>query len=193
MFSTPVLSPHFFRSMVHLCISGAPARWNSRPWCCDGEPRWLRLPADANKAMLVQCPSLIPAVLDALFLEPDHPRKDMDESVRARIQCDGAECFLQLALFEPGKVLLVQHNEALDALRALVSGGALSEEVKLCASSALAAMEGPSGHAPTPGGEKHIMMSCMYHDELTTLRSDMCWLIRDTLDVPPDQSRVLMS
>ena len=66
--------------------------------------------------MLVQCDALIPTLLGALFLDQEHPRKDMDEPLRAGIQSDGAECFLQLALFEPGRELLEQHPEALDAL-----------------------------------------------------------------------------
>ena len=111
--------------------------------------------------MLVRCGALIPTLLDALFLDPEHPRKDMDETLRTGIQCDGAECFLQLALFEPGKQLLEQHPEALDALRALVDGVALTEEARLSASAALAAVEGPlPGPAPAPGDEKHVMVSC---------------------------------
>ena len=83
----------------------------------------------------------------------------MDEVSRAGIQCDGAECFLQLALFEPGKELLEQHPEALDALRALADGGgALASEASLAAGTALAALEGP---APGPvGDQKHVMVSC---------------------------------
>ena len=111
--------------------------------------------------MLVQCDVLIPTLLDALFLDPEHPRKDMDERLRVGIQRDGAECFLQLALFEPGKELLEQHAEALDALRALADGSALTDEARLSASSALAAVEGPApGPNPTPGDEKHVMVSC---------------------------------
>ena len=111
--------------------------------------------------MLVQCGVLIPTLLDALFLDPEHPRKDMDEKLRAGIQRDGAECFLQLALFEPGKELLVQHTETMDALRSLVGGAALTEEARLSASSALAAVEGPApGPGPDPGDEKHVMVSC---------------------------------
>ena len=109
--------------------------------------------------MLVRCDALIPTLLDALFLDPEHPRKDMDQTLRAGVQCDGAECFLQLALFEPGKQLLEQHPEALDALLVLVDGAALTEEARLAASAALAAVEGPLP-GPTAGDEKHVMMSC---------------------------------
>ena len=111
--------------------------------------------------MLVRCGALIPTLLDALFLDPEHPRKGMDETLRAGIQRDGAECFLQLALFEPGKQLLEQHPEALDALRVLVDGAALTEEARLSASAALAAVEGlATGATPAPGDEKHVMVSC---------------------------------
>ena len=111
--------------------------------------------------MLVQCNALVPLLLDALFIDPEHPRKDMDEALRAGIQRDGAECLLQLALVEAGKELLERHPEALDALRALADGTALTEEARLAASAALAAVEGPlPGPAPTPGDEKHVMMSC---------------------------------
>ena len=115
--------------------------------------------ADANKQMLVRCDVLIPTLLDAVFLDPEHPRKDMDEALRAGIQCDGAECFLQLALFEPGKELLERHPEALDALRALADGSALTEEARLAASGALVAVERQE-QARTVGGEKHIVVSC---------------------------------
>ena len=111
--------------------------------------------------MLVQCDILIPTLLDALFLDPEHPRKDMDEALRAGIQSDGAECLLQLALVEPGKELLERHPEALEALRALVDDASLTEEARLAASVALLAMEDPAQRqAPEPGGEKHIVVSC---------------------------------
>ena len=111
--------------------------------------------------MLVQSDALIPTLLDALFLDPEHPRKGMDEALRAGIQRDGAECLLQLALVEAGKELLERHPEALDALQALIDGAALKEEARLAAAGALAAMEGPAQeHAPAQGGKKHIVVSC---------------------------------
>ena len=117
--------------------------------------------ADANKQMLVRCDVLIPTLLDALFLDREHPRKDMEEKLRAGIQRDGAECLLQLALVEPGKELLERHPEALDALRVLVDGAALTEEARLSASSALAAVEGVAPGSAPAGDDKHIMMSCV--------------------------------
>ena len=110
----------------------------------------------------MQCDALIPLLLDALFLDPEHPRKDMDEALRAGIQRDGAECLLQLALVEPGKELLERHPEAMVALRALADGAALTEEARLAARGAVVAAEGPAQRqGPAPGGEKHIVVSCM--------------------------------
>ena len=121
--------------------------------------------------MLVQCKSLIPTLLDALFLDREHPRMNTDqdapiqaleEPLRAGIQRDSAECLLQLALVEPGKELLEQHpDKPLEALRALADSGALMEEARLAASGALVALEGPTQEqAPATGGEKHIVVSC---------------------------------
>ena len=146
--------------------------------------------------MLVQCNALVPLLLDALFLDPENPRKDMDERLRAGIQCDGAECFLQLALFEPGKELLEQHAEALDALRALVGGAALTEEARLSASSALAAVEGPApGPGPDPGDEKHVMVSCASAClSLAVARADVpCFWCSDQWDVQPTIKRLVAS
>ena len=108
----------------------------------------------------MRCDALIPTLLDALFLDPEHPRKDMDEALRAGIQRDGAECLLQLALVEPGKELLERHpKKPLDALRELADGAALTEGARRAARGALVAIEGQE-HAPASGGEKHIVVSC---------------------------------
>ena len=112
--------------------------------------------------MLVKCDALIPTLLDALFLDPEHPRNDMEEPLRAGIQRDGAECLLQLALVEAGKELLERHPKALEALHVLADGSALTEQARLAARGALLALEGPAQEqALSPGGEKHIVMSCM--------------------------------
>ena len=146
--------------------------------------------------MLVQCDILIPTLLDALFLDPEHPRKDMEEKLRAGIQRDGAECLLQLALVEPGKELLKRHPEALDALRVLVDGAALTEEARLSASSALAGVEGPAPPPdPTPGDEKHIMMSCNSRIKRIQLRDmpDLICVLSDQWDVQATIKRLVAS
>jgi hypothetical protein len=150
---TPVLPTFFLRPVLMLCIS------------------------DSNKTMLVQSSGLlVQLLLDTLFQGDDHPRKALDEPYRACIQLDGAECFLQLALFGPGRELLERHPAAVDAIRAL-SGTALTAEAKQKASSALLAIEGrpEAGPAnadhgkPKPAGG-HLMMSYCWNVQPTIKR-----------------------
>ena len=103
--------------MLHLCVS------------------------DVNSAMLVRAAGLVPCLLHALFLESDadHPRRGMDEAIRAGVQRDGVECVLQIALSGAGRALLLQHPEALEALRVL-RGTALTAEARHSAGSALVAL-----------------------------------------------------
>jgi hypothetical protein len=58
-------------------------------------------------AKAVKWSRLVPCLLHALFLETDagHPRRGMDEAIRAGVQRDGAECVLQVALFGAGEQL----------------------------------------------------------------------------------------
>jgi hypothetical protein len=83
----PNLQAHWFRPVVHLCIS------------------------DINKALLVRSSNLLPLLIEALFLDPAHERKDVNDrtapadslrAAKAPIQTDAIDCLLQLALFAPG-------------------------------------------------------------------------------------------
>ena len=114
--------------------------------------------------MLVKSTVLISLLMDGLFLDPDHPRKDADDSEKVPLQTDACGCFLQLAVFEPGRELLQSDPAAMDALRALADGKAMTEEGKLSAHNALVAIEGVT-REPEPemeGAEEpdpHIMAS----------------------------------
>jgi hypothetical protein len=132
-----VLPAHWFRPVVHLAIS------------------------DVNKRTLVKSARLIPLLLEALFLEPEHARKGAADSMKAPIQADAAGCLLQVAVFEAGRAMLQRDPAAVRALRVLADGGALTEEAKLSAEGALVAIEGVKGGGG--GGVaagKHIMVSC---------------------------------
>ena len=112
--------------------------------------------------MLLQNPELVQVLLDALFLDPNHPRAGMDKALKAAIQRDAGESFLQLSLFGPGRELLLQHPEALVALRAL-RGSALTERAKVLAANALIALEGPAAieeKITRRIDDKHVMVSC---------------------------------
>jgi hypothetical protein len=146
---TPVLPPFYLRPLLHLCIS------------------------DKNKLLLVKSPKLTPLLTEALLLDPAHLRTASDpqsavppmrEATKAAFQQTAAECFLQLALFEPGRAMLSDETAALEALHALVDGQALSEEAKVSAHGALLEIEGRT-HEPEPEREGaaeeggHVMVS----------------------------------
>ena len=122
----------------------------------------------------MQSAGLIPLLLDGLFLDADHPRKDADDREKAPIQTDVIDAFLQIAVFEPGRELLQSSPTAMDALRAMGDGKALTEEGKLSAHNALVAIEGVT-REPEPEmqgalvSEKHIMLSYQWVRYQTTL------------------------
>ena len=148
-------TPHFLKPIEALCIS------------------------DANKMLLVKSSALIPLLLSALFLEADHILSDLDRDVKAAIQMDAANCFLQIAVFGPGREMLAAEGAAMEALHALADGHALTPEAKLSAAGAIMAIEGRS-HEPQPesmavehGVEgKHLMVSCECRRRLLA-----CWML----------------
>ena len=112
----------------------------------------------------MKSPELVTLLLYGTYLDPDHYYKDSPDSEKAPVQTDVCDCFLQLALFEPGRELLQSDPAAMDALRSLAGGKALTEEGKLFAHGALVAIEGVI-REPEPemeGAEEpdpHIMAS----------------------------------
>jgi hypothetical protein len=113
--------------------------------------------------------------VEALFLDPDHVRIDTEDSMAPKgsitaakgpIQAEAADCFLQIAVFEPGRALLQQDPTAMRALRALAdpsTDAALTAEARMSAVGALVAIEGLS-REPEPKGEEkkpegHVFVS----------------------------------
>ena len=144
-------TPHFLKPIEALCIS------------------------DANKVLLVRSSALVPLLVATMFLEADHPRNggdvDVDEAVKAAVQTDAANCFLQIAVFGPGREMLAADGAAMGALHALADGHALTPEAKLSAAGAILAIEGRT-HEPQPesmaaehgAGGRHVMVSCKSHN-----------------------------
>ena len=143
---TPTLPPFFLRPVVHLCIS------------------------DVNKALLIRSPDLMKLLIEALLLDPEHTRQDQLETTKGTLQHDAAECFMQLALYEPGRDVLQQSPGVLDALRMLVDK-ALTEEARKCAEGVLVALdpqvEAISGFC---GDQFHVMMSYQWAVQKTVKR-----------------------
>ena len=99
-------------------------------------------------------------------LNPGHVRAERDsEEVKAAIQADAAHCFMQIALYGPGRELLAGADAVLSALRALAAGEARSENAQLSAEGALVAIEGKKAATSGTGGgslvatKDHVMAS----------------------------------
>jgi hypothetical protein len=131
----PLLPPHFFRIWVPLTIS------------------------DKNKHLLMQSPDLTKMLIEGLLLDPEHIRQSQDPAIKAQIQCDAAECFAQLALFEPARDMLRDDPVVLDALRVLVSEAA-TEAAKQSAEGALMSLDPQAVVREFAAESLHVMMSC---------------------------------
>ena len=136
---------------------------------------------------------LVPLLLSALFLEPDHPRMAAPVSEKAPIQHDAANCLLQIAVFGLGRELLLEQDNApvLGALHMLAAGkGALTTEVQAICQGALMAIEGPGvssssrDHAASAGygadgaplvADGHCMVSYQWEHQ-TTIKRVVCSL-----------------
>jgi hypothetical protein len=134
----PICPAHYLTPVHNLCIS------------------------DANKSLLVKSSRLIQLLLEALFLDPAHARQDTPD--KAPIQQAAAECFLQLAVFKPGRELLMQDPAIAEALQALAGGKAMTKQAQLAATTALVAIEGVTSHREPELEDdseqaRHIMVS----------------------------------
>ena len=76
--------------------------------------------SDAAKQMLLKNQRFIPHLVDGLLLNPEHARKDTDQSIKAVIQRDFAESIQQMSLFPPGCDALKAAVGIVDALDMLV-------------------------------------------------------------------------
>jgi hypothetical protein len=114
--------------------------------------------ADSAKQMLLNNHGFIPHMVDGLLLDPEHPRKDTDDAIKAAIQCDFAECLAQIAVFKPhGREALRQDSSVLRALEAVAQSG-LTEGAQQHAESALLALS--DTELVRTEGQKHVMLSC---------------------------------
>ena len=134
----PVVPPFYLRGLRCLCVS------------------------DVNKTLLVQCPDLVTLITDMLLVDPHHPRQSQDEAIKAAIQKDAAECFLQLALFEPGRQMLTKDVAAMEKLHTVADGGGqtLTKDARECAYGAVIAVEGRAREPEPQPDQKHVMLSC---------------------------------
>ena len=144
--------------------------------CCTVLQTDARCCADANKKLLIRTSEPIKLIMEALLLDPEHARNRGDfgqsDEVKAAIQCDAAECIMQLALFPPCRDMLQQDAGVLDALRMLVDK-ALTEEARQYAEGAVMALDPEAAaHHEVDVDALHVMMSYQWavqvRDELAS-------------------------
>ena len=115
--------------------------------------------SDTTKPLLLANPAFIPYLVDALLLDPAHPRAGMKPELKAWCQTTHAECLAQIAVFEPdGREALRQDPSVRDALRCVAESG-VSDEARRHAESALLALS-DTELVKTAEGQKHVMLSC---------------------------------
>jgi hypothetical protein len=96
--------------------------------------------------------------VDALLVDPNHPRANLKHELKAWNQTLHAECLAQLAVFEPARKALLEDRLVLSALKAVVADG-MSEEASELAAAALTALSDKKLQMVTDG-QKHVMLSC---------------------------------
>ena len=125
--------------------------------------------SDENKPLLLNSPAFIPYLVDALLIDPSHPRAEMKEELKVWCQTHHTECFAQLAVFAPACEALRQDPSVISALEAVVEVG-LSAQARDFAQRALLALSDKELQ-PLAGGEQlHIMISYQWDGQTTVQR-----------------------
>jgi hypothetical protein len=115
--------------------------------------------SDRAKPLLLANPAFIPYLVDALLLDPAHPRAGMELELKAWCQTTHAECLAQIAVFKPdGREALRQDPSVRDALRCVAESG-LTDEARHHAESALLALS-DTELVKIEEGQNHVMLSC---------------------------------
>jgi hypothetical protein len=117
--------------------------------------------SDSNKPLLLAHRDFLPYVVDALLLDPDHPRAGMKPELKSWCQQHHAECLAQLAVFAPARETLRADPSVIPALEAVAEGG-LTAEARQFAEAALLALSEKELHVDAEG-QKHVMLSCAWH------------------------------
>ena len=147
--------------------------------------------SDTNKPLLLANDDFLPYLLEALLLDPNHPRLSDPSSNTSWLQQMACECFAQLAMFPPGADALLRNDEAArvrPALESVVSGEhGRSAAARTNAKTALAALF-PEALPPqrlgpgSPDGRAeaaHVMLSYNWRYQPTMKRLNLALKARD--------------
>jgi hypothetical protein len=116
--------------------------------------------SDANKPLLIANEMFVPYLVDALLLDPEHPRAGMKEELKAWCQQHHCEALAQLAVHDGSREALLRDGSVVPALEAVMKDG-LSEEARELAAAAVSALSERELVLATEG-QKHVMLSCEF-------------------------------
>ena len=114
--------------------------------------------SDAHKPLLIANAEFISYLVDALLLDPDHPRADMNEELKVWCQQHHCEALAQLAMHDASRDALLRDGSVVPALQSVVESG-MSEGARELAAAALTALSDKKLELVTEG-QKHVMLSC---------------------------------
>eukprot|EP01043_Picozoa_sp_COSAG02_P000754 COSAG02_NODE_14_length_56855_cov_512.793661_35_plen_399_part_00 len=132
--------------------------------------------SDANKPLLIANEMFVPYLVDALLLDPEHPRAGMKEELKAWCQQHHCEALAQLAVHDGSREALLRDGSVVPALEAVMKDG-LSEEARELAAAAVSALSERELVLATEG-QKHVMLSCEFRARLiciACLMLDCCF------------------
>ena len=152
--------------------------------------------SDVAKQMLLNCDGFVPHLLFGLLLDPEHPRKDTDESIKAVVQLDFIESIQQISLFPPGWAALKTAGDDVQQALTNLKDNAFTQEAKQLAEATLLVLNPPVVHrrqsvvvssvdaAQTDG---HIMLSCEWcmHSSMYVQLCFLCAIDSAVLPPPP--------
>ena len=112
----------------------------------------------------------LPYLVDALLLDPDHPRAGMKEELKIWCQEHHCEALLQLAVHEESREALLRDQSVAPALDAVAQTG-MSQQAREQAAAALVALSDKTVVMSTEG-QKHVMLSYQWDAQVTIKRTN---------------------
>eukprot|EP01043_Picozoa_sp_COSAG02_P041955 COSAG02_NODE_3525_length_6615_cov_2.025629_8_plen_462_part_00 len=132
--------------------------------------------SDANKPMLIANRKFIPYLVDALLLDPGHPRADMKAELKVWCQLHHIEALAQLAVHDASREALLRDGSVVPALQEVAETG-LSEDARELAAAALTALSDKELEMVSEG-QKHVMLSYQWDHQAILTKLNQCLIAR---------------